>query len=91
MPPLCLLTLPLSSPALPACSSQAATVRSFLAVTAEGQRYAAAHPAEAAALFCKAVAAEHPQGVELDEEMCKDSMALVSKVLPGTAAAWYCC
>jgi ABC-type nitrate/sulfonate/bicarbonate transport system substrate-binding protein len=66
-------------------------VRSFLAVTAEGQRYAAAHPAEAAALFCKAVAAEHPQGVELDEEMCKDSMALVSKVLPGTAAAWYCC
>jgi ABC-type nitrate/sulfonate/bicarbonate transport system substrate-binding protein len=91
LPPFCLLKLPLSSPALPACSSQAATVRSFLAATAEGQRYAAAHHAEAAALFCKAVAAEHPQGVELDEEMCKDSMALGSKVLPGTAAAWYCC
>lgn len=35
----------------PTCSTQADTVKAFLAASAEGFRYAAAHPAEAAALF----------------------------------------
>lgn len=66
---------------LPACSSSPDTVRTFLAGTAEGYRWAAAHPEEAADMFAELAAAENPGLPQpLDRGMCRDSMQLVVQV-----------
>jgi hypothetical protein len=55
-------------------------VKAFLAATAEGYRFAAAHPEEAADLFVEAASAEPGLGEPLDAAMCRESMQLLSKV-----------
>ena len=68
-------------PSVPPCSAQADTVRAFLAASAEGFCYAAAHPAEAATLFVQAAAAAHPNLPQpLEEGMCRESLECVAKV-----------
>ncbi len=52
-----------------------------MAASAEGFRYAAAHPAEAAKLFVQAANAAHPDLKEpLEEGMCADSIQYVAPV-----------
>ena len=56
-------------------------MRTFLAATAEGYRWAAAHPEEAADMFAELAAAENPGLPQpLDRGMCRDSMQLVVQV-----------
>ena len=82
--------LPSYSPVLLAhpdslAGAAAATTKAFLAATAEGYRYAAAHPAEAAALFVRQASADHPDLPQpLDPAMCVDSLAALA---PHTLAA----
>lgn len=76
------------------CSTQADTVKAFLAASAEGFRYAAANPAEAAALFVQAATAAHPNLPQpLEEGMCRESLQYVAKVGVGRglgSGPWSC-
>ncbi|KAL4444363.1 hypothetical protein ABPG75_012100 [Micractinium tetrahymenae] len=73
-----------------AISGQADALKAVLAAAAEGYRYAAAHPAEAAELFCQAVAAEHPEGLPqpLDTAMVQQSLELIAKDLLAADGRW---
>ena len=59
-------------------------LRAFLAATAEGYKFAAAEPQQAAALFCSAVEAEYastplPDGVPL-QQLVQRSLEEIGKV-----------
>ncbi|EFN57875.1 hypothetical protein CHLNCDRAFT_57002 [Chlorella variabilis] len=70
-------------------SSSPDTVRTFLAGTAEGYRWAAAHPEEAADMFAELAAAENPGLPQpLDRGMCRDSMQLVVQHLLAEDGRW---
>ncbi|KAI7841695.1 hypothetical protein COHA_004562 [Chlorella ohadii] len=72
-----------------ALSTQAETVKAFMAASAEGFRYAAAHPAEAAKLFVQAANAAHPDLKEpLEEGMCADSIQYVAPHLLAADGRW---
>ncbi|PSC72392.1 putative WD repeat-containing [Micractinium conductrix] len=73
-----------------AISSQGDTLRAVLAAAAEGYKYAAAHPEEAADLFISAVAAEHPQGLPqpLDREVAVASLKLVGPAMLAGDGRW---
>lgn len=65
-------------------SAHADVLRAFLTATAEGYAFAAAHPQEAAAVFCAAVAAEYastplPDGVP-SQQLVQRSLEEIGKV-----------
>ncbi|WIA16955.1 hypothetical protein OEZ85_013874 [Tetradesmus obliquus] len=74
-------------------ASQPDTVRSFLAATARGYEWAAAHPAEAAVLLCAEVAADSatpggkPLLEALDPEMVAQSQAAVAAAYLNTSSS----
>lgn len=69
-------------------SEQTDVVKAFLAATAEGYRFAAAHPGEAADLFVEAASAEAGLGEPLNAAMCRESMQLLSKHLLTEDGQW---
>lgn len=68
---------------------RSAGLRAFLAASAEGFKYAAAHPAEAAALFVKQATADHGAlPTPLDGEMCAESLSELAKHLLAADGRW---
>lgn len=67
---------------------RAAAVRAVLAATAEGYRWAAANPREAAAAMAAAVAAEFPDLPALDPELVKGSVEAVAGACLDPAGRW---
>lgn len=64
-------------------------MKAFLAASAEGFRYAAAHPAEAAKLFVQAANAAHPDLAQpLEEGWCAESLEYVAPVSGGGRLGW---
>ena len=72
------------------CSDKSDTVKAFLDAVAEGYKFVASHPDEAAQLFLKQVEADHSQEKlpALDVKLVAESLQMLSRHFLTPSGAW---